>query len=157
MANFNKVIIAGRLTRSPELKYTLSNMAICEFGLAVNEKWKSKDGQDKEETCFTECVCWGKQAEVFNQYMAKGREVLIEGKLKFEQWEDKDGNKRSKHKISVQNFQFLGSKDDSQQKAAAAPPMAKTPPPMPPNNVPQGPPPDDVHGNNIPTGPDIPF
>ena len=109
MPNYNKVILIGNLTRDPELSFLQSKTAVCEFGLAVNRKWKS-DAGEKEETCFVDCRIYGKSAETFKQYMAKGRAVLIEGRLQFDQWEGKDGSKRSKHRVIATNFQFLGDK-----------------------------------------------
>ena len=108
MANYNRVILIGNLTRDPELRYLPSQMAVCEFGMAVNHRWKGQDGQPREEACFIDCNLFGKQAEVFKQYMAKGRPVMVEGRLKLDTWEGKDGTKRSKHKVVVDNFQFLG-------------------------------------------------
>lgn len=108
MANFNKVILAGNLTRDPQLSYTANNTAVAEFGLAVNRKWKAGDGQQREDTMFVDCKVFGKSAEIFSQYMAKGRPVLIEGRLDFYQWQTPEGQKRSKHSIFVENFQFLG-------------------------------------------------
>ncbi len=108
MANFNKVILAGNLTRDPQLSYLPSNTPVAEFGLAINRKWKSQNGEMREETCFVDCSCFGKQAETLNQYMSKGRGLLVEGRLQFQQWTDKEGTKRSKLKVIVEQFQFLG-------------------------------------------------
>ena len=109
MANLNKVMLIGNLTRDPELKYTPGNQAVCEIGLAVNRKYRTKDGEDREETTFVDCEAWGKQAEVLKQYMTKGKPLFIEGRLKLDTWEDKDGGKRSKMRVVIENFQFLGS------------------------------------------------
>jgi single-strand DNA-binding protein len=109
MANLNKVMLIGNLTRDPELKYTPGNQAVCEVGLAVNRKYRTKDGEDREETTFVDCEAWGKQAEVIKQYMTKGKPIFIEGRLKLDTWEDKDGGKRSKMRVVIENFQFLGS------------------------------------------------
>jgi len=117
LASYNKVILMGNLTRDPQLSYLPSQTAVCEFGLAVNHKWKS-DGEQREETCFIDCRIYGKSAETFKQYMAKGRPVLVEGRLQFDTWEGKDGQKHSKHRVFVQNFQFLG---DGQQRQQAEP------------------------------------
>jgi single-strand DNA-binding protein len=109
MANLNKVMLIGNLTRDPELKYTPGNQAVCEIGLAVNRKYRTKDGEDREDTTFVDCEAWGKQAEVIKQYMAKGRPIYIEGRLKLDTWEDKNGGgKRSKMRVVVEEFQFLG-------------------------------------------------
>ena len=109
MANFNKVILAGNLTRDPQLSYLPSQTPVVEFGLAVNRRWRGQNGQQREETCFIDCRCYGKQAETFNQYMSKGQPVLVEGRLQFDTWEGPDGQKRSKHRVFVQNYQFLGA------------------------------------------------
>jgi single-strand DNA-binding protein len=103
MASFNRIILVGNLTRDPQLSYTPSNVAVCKFGIATNHKWK-----DREETCFVDCTLFGKGGEVFNQYMGKGRSVLIEGRLKLDQWTTPEGDKRSKHEVIVENFTFLG-------------------------------------------------
>lgn len=108
MANFNKVILAGNLTRDPQLSFLPSNTPVAEFGLAINRKWKSQNGEMREETCFVDCSCFGKQAETLNQYMSKGRPLLVEGRLQLQTWTAKDGTKRSKHKVVVEQFQFLG-------------------------------------------------
>jgi len=117
LASYNKVILMGNLTRDPQLSYLPSQTAVCEFGLAVNHRWKA-DGEQREETCFIDCRIYGKSAETFKQYMAKGRPVLVEGRLQFDTWEGKDGQKHSKHRVFVQNFQFLG---DGQQRQQAEP------------------------------------
>ena len=108
MANFNKVILMGNLTRDPQLSYLPNQTPVCEIGMAVNRKWKGQDGQQKEETCFVDCQAYGRQAETLNQYMSKGRPLLIEGRLRYSQWEDKDGNKRSKLRVMIDTFQLLG-------------------------------------------------
>lgn len=112
MANFNKIILMGNLTRDPQLTNLPSGSPVCEFGVAVNRKWKSKEGEQREEVMFVDCRVFGKQAETFNQYMAKGKPILLEGRLQFDQWEDQQGNKRSKHRVFVERFTFVGSRDD---------------------------------------------
>jgi single-strand DNA-binding protein len=113
MANFNKVILIGNLTRDPQLRYLPSQMAVVDIGLAVNHKWRTPQGEDREEVLFIDCSAFGKQAEVINQYCQKGRPLMIEGRLKYETWEDKQGGgKRSKHKIVIDSFQLLGSRQD---------------------------------------------
>jgi single-strand DNA-binding protein len=108
MANFNKVLLMGNLTRDPQLSYLPSQTPVVEFGLAVNRKWTSKDGESKEETCFVDCRAFSRLAENINKYMRKGRPIFVEGRLVFEQWTAQDGSKRSKHRIHVDNCQFLG-------------------------------------------------
>ena len=112
MANYNRIILVGNLTRDPQLKYLPSQMAVVDFGLAVNHKWRSKDGQDREEVLFIDCSCFGKGAEVINTYCQKGKQLLVEGRLKLDVWEDKQGGgKRSKHTVVVDNFQLMGGRD----------------------------------------------
>ncbi len=112
MANYNRVIMMGNLTRDPVLRYLPSQMAVVDFGLAVNHRFRTKTGEDREEVCFIDCSAFGKQAEVINQYCQKGRPLLVEGRLKYDTWEDKQGGgKRSKHVIVVDNFQLLGGRD----------------------------------------------
>lgn len=109
MANVNKVFLMGNLTRDPELSYLPSNTEVCEFGIAVNRRWKSQDGEDKEEVTFVDCVAFGKTGAVIAEYMKKGRPIFVEGRLKLDQWEAQDGTKRSKMRVVVESFQFLGS------------------------------------------------
>ncbi|RPJ12102.1 MAG: single-stranded DNA-binding protein [Deltaproteobacteria bacterium] len=128
MVSFNRSILAGNLTRDPELKNLPSGAALCEFTLAVNRKWKDKNsGQMKEEVSFIDCVSWGKAAEVITQYVKKGNPLLVEGSLRQERWEQQDGQKRSRVRVNVENFQFLGSKKDgdSGQGSGAAAPAAE--------------------------------
>ncbi len=108
MASYNKVMLMGNLTRDIELKHVAGNQAVAEIGLAVNRRFKTKDGEEREETTFVDCEAWGRTAEVMKQYLTKGRPVFIEGRLKLDQWTDKDGSKRSKMRVVVENFQFIG-------------------------------------------------
>ena len=110
MANFNKVILLGNLTRDPEIRYTQGGMAVAKLGLAVNRRY-SVNGEQKESTCFVDLTAFGRQAEVINEYCKKGRPLFVEGRLEFSQWEGQDGSKRSKLEVVVENFQFLGSRD----------------------------------------------
>ena len=112
MASYNRIILAGNLTRDPQLSYTAQNTAICKFGLATNHKWRDKEGNTREEVCFVDCTLFGKGAEVFNQYMAKGRGALVEGRLTLNQWTTPEGEKRSKHEVVVDSFQFLGGRGE---------------------------------------------
>lgn len=107
MANFNKVLLMGNLTRDPQLSYTPNQTAVVDFGLATNRRWTGQDGSQREETCFVDCRAFGKQAETINKYLAKGRLVFIEGRLSFDTWTAQDGTKRSRHRVTVENFQFL--------------------------------------------------
>ncbi len=110
MASINKVILIGNLTRDPQLKYLPSQTAVAEFGLAMNRKFRTATGEDREEVCFVDCSAFGRTGEVINQYCRKGKQIYIEGRLKLDQWEDKQGGgKRSKLSVVVENFQFLGA------------------------------------------------
>lgn len=118
MASYNKVVLVGNLTRDPRLSYTTTKTPVVEIGLAVNEKYKAKDGTEKSNVCFIDCFCFSKAAEVLNKYMSKGSQILIEGRLDFSQWTDNNGNNRSKHKVYIEKFQFLGDnrkKDESNE------------------------------------------
>ena len=110
MANFNKVMLMGNLTRDPEVRYTPKGTALATIGLAVNRTWTNEAGEKKEEVTFVDVEVWGRQAETIGQYMAKGRPLFVEGRLKLDQWDDKEsGQKRSKLKVVCENFQFLGA------------------------------------------------
>lgn len=112
MASFNKVILLGNLTRDPQLKYLPSQTAVAEFGIACNRKFKSAAGEDREEVTFVDITAFGKQAELINQYFTKGKPIFIEGRLKFDSWEDKQGGgKRSRLTVVLENFQFIGGRD----------------------------------------------
>ena len=109
MASFNKVILVGNLTRDPELRYTPKGTAVARLGLAVNRQWKTDAGEAREEVTFIDIDAFGRQAEVIGQYCKKGRPIMIEGRLKYEQWDDKQTNqKRSKLLVVLETFQFLG-------------------------------------------------
>lgn len=110
MPNLNRVMLMGNLTRDPELRYTPSNTAVAQIGLAINHRWKDQSGEQREEVTFIDCEAWGRTAEVLNQYLRKGRPVYVEGRLKLDQWQDKEGNSRSKLKVVVETFQFIDSK-----------------------------------------------
>ena len=108
MANVNKVILIGNLTRDPQLRYTPNQKAVCEFGMAINRKWRTDTGETKEEVCFVDCNIWGKRGEALQKYVTKGQQLFVEGHLTFDQWEGKDGQKRSRLRVTVDNFEFLG-------------------------------------------------
>ncbi|MHC5114229.1 MAG: single-stranded DNA-binding protein [Planctomycetota bacterium] len=110
MSSYNKVLLMGNLTRDVELKSTSSGQSVAQIGLAVNRRFRTKDGDQREETTFVDCEAWARTAEIMHQYLAKGRPVFIEGRLKLDQWQDQEGNNRSKLKVVVENFQFIDSK-----------------------------------------------
>ena len=110
MANFNKVILAGNLTRDPELRYTPKGTAVARIGMAINRTWKNETGETKEEVTFVDIEAWGRQGEVIAQYVKKGRPLLVEGRLRLDQWEDKNTHqKQSKLKVILESFSFLDS------------------------------------------------
>ncbi|MAD78626.1 MAG: single-stranded DNA-binding protein [Planctomycetaceae bacterium] len=111
MASFNQVILLGNLTRDVELKHTPSNQAVANIGLAMNRQYQTREGERREEVTFVDCEAWGRQAEVMAQYLSKGRPVFIQGRLKLDTWQDKDGGNRSKLKVVVENFQFVGGRE----------------------------------------------
>lgn len=128
MASLNRVLLMGNLTRDIEIKYTANNNAVANIGLAVNRRYRSGD-EYREETTFVDCEAWGKTAETMAKYLSKGRPVFIEGRLKLDEWQDKDGNRRTKMVTVVENFQFIDSRPGGgggggggqQQSAPAAP------------------------------------
>ena len=131
--NLNKVFIGGNITRDIELRNLPGGQAIAQIGLAVNRSWTGTDGQKKEETTFIDCEAWGKTAEVMHKYLAKGRPVFIEGRLKLDQWDDKEtGQKRSKIKVVVDGFQFVGSKPEGERDVQQPPAQRKAPRPSAP-------------------------
>ncbi len=112
--SFNKVILMGNLTRDPETRVTPSGMTICKLGLAVNRTFSTKEGDKREEVTFIDCDAFGKQAEVISKYMSKGRSILIEGRLRMDEWESQGGDKRSKLVVVVENFQFAGGRGEGE-------------------------------------------
>lgn len=164
MNGFNKVILAGNLTRDPELRYTPSGIAIAKFGIAVNRKWRdSQSNELKEEVTFIDIDAFGKQAETIGQYLKKGRPILIEGRLKLDQWDDKQTQqKRSKLGVVLESFSFLdsgtregGSDFGGGGGGAGAPPPRSSPPPRgtPPPSSSGGPEPEGMP----PEEDDVPF
>lgn len=150
MASFNKVILVGNLTRDPELRYTPKGMAVAKIGLAVNRTWRSEAGEQKEEVTFVDVDVWGRTAENVGQYMRKGSPILIEGRLKLDQWDDKQtGQKRSRLGVTAETVQFLSSGNrpagapSDGGAAPAARPRAATPPPAEGGDADAPPPPED--------------
>src|SRR4051794_38523403 len=112
MASYNKVLLMGNLTRDPALKYLPNQTPVVDFGVACNRKFKTQSGEEREEVTFVDCSAFGRTAEVINQYFTKGKPIFIEGRLKYDQWEDKQGGgKRSKLSVVIENFQFVGGRD----------------------------------------------
>lgn len=126
MASFNKVILVGNLTRDPELRYTPKGTAIARIGLAVNRNWTTETGEKKEEVTFVDVDAFGRQAETLAQYMKKGSPLLVEGRLRLDQWDDKQtGQKKSKLGVVLEGFQFLGGGTRAEGGSAPAPRPAR--------------------------------
>jgi len=111
---FNKVILVGNLTRDIEVKFTASNLAIGSTGIATNRKFKNQMGEEKEEVMFLDITFFGRTAEIANQYLKRGSKVLVEGRLKLDQWTDQSGQKRSKHSLVVESMKMLGGKNEEE-------------------------------------------
>jgi single-strand DNA-binding protein len=158
MASFNKVVLLGNLTRDPELKYTPKGTAVAALGLAVNRVYSNDQGEKQEETTFIDVELWGRTAEIANEYLRKGRPVLIEGRLKLDTWDDKQsGQKRSKLKVVGETMQLLGSREGGSSggeyqeaprggsdQRSSAPPRRPAPPPQPPKDPDLDQPEDDI-------------
>jgi len=110
--SFNKVFLMGNLTRDVEVRHTPGGTQVATIGIAVNRRYKTQSGEQREETTFVDCDAWGRTAEVMGQYLSKGRPVFIEGRLKLDQWQDQQGQNRSKLKVVIENFQFVDSPGD---------------------------------------------
>ena len=154
MASFNKVILVGNLTRDPELRYTPKGTAIAKIGLAVNRVWTNEAGEKKEEVTFVDVDVFGRTAENVGQYMRKGRPIMIEGRLKLDQWDDKQtGAKRSKLGVVAENVQFLGSPAGAGEGSAPA----AAPRPARPAAAPSAPAAEPEEGDGPPESDDVPF
>ena len=136
MANLNKVMLIGNLTRDPELRYTPKGTAVADIGLAINRVWSNDQGQKQEETTFVDVTLWGRQAELAQQYLSKGRGAYIEGRLQMDTWDDKEtGKKRSKLKVIGETLQFMpdgkgGQGGGSDRPQASRPPQQRSGPPQ---------------------------
>jgi single-strand DNA-binding protein len=138
MPDLNKVFLAGRLTRDPELRYTPSNMAVCKMGLAVSRFYKTKDGEKKEDTLFINVTAWGKTAEYCNEYLRKGRPLLVEGQLRSNEYEDKSGQKRTGFEIFAERVQQLdwGDRPGGAQGSKPEPRVIEEPMPAAEEDIP---------------------
>jgi len=151
MASFNKVILVGNLTRDPELRYTPKGTAIAKIGLAVNRNWTSESGEKKEEVTFIDVDVFGRTAENVGQYMRKGRPILVEGRLRLDQWDDKQtGQKRSRLGVVAETVQFLGSAQGGGGDGGAPAPARQRPAAAAPASEP-------VEGDGPPESDDVPF
>jgi single-strand DNA-binding protein len=115
----NRTMLAGNVTRDPQLKALPGGTSVCEFGIATNRKWKGPDGAEKEEVTFVDCAAFGKKGEAIARFFQKGKPIYVEGRLKFDTWE-KDGQKRSKLSVTVDDFQFVGKKEGGETSATPA-------------------------------------
>lgn len=124
MASFNRVILMGNMTRDPELRTTETGMAITKFGMAMSRSFKSQNGESREEATFVDVDSFGRQAEVIAKFFSKGKPILVEGRLRLDQWESPNGERRSRLMVVLENFQFVGSRSE-EAAAEAAPPEAR--------------------------------
>ena len=156
MASFNKVILMGNLTRDPELRYTPKGTAIAEISLAINRKWKSETGEAKEEVTFVEVATYGRTAEVIAQYLKKGRPIMVEGRLKLDQWDDKTtGAKRSKLRVVCESFEFIDGGNRGAE--GGAPSVPSAPRSARPAAAPSAPAAEPVEGDGPAESDDVPF
>jgi single-strand DNA-binding protein len=115
MANVNKVILIGNLTRTPEVRQIASGQSVAEFGIAVNRKFVTDSGEKREEVTFVDITVWGRTAELVGKYLTKGRQVYLEGRLQLNTWDDKmTGEKRSKLRVIGEHIEFLGQRSDGE-------------------------------------------
>ena len=122
MANLNRVLLIGNLTRDPDVRYTTKGTAVAELGLAVNRVYSGENGEKQEETTFVDITLWARQAEVAGQYLKKGRPVFIEGRLQLDTWDDKQtGQKRSRLRVVGENLQLLGNRHESEGSSSPGP------------------------------------
>jgi single-strand DNA-binding protein len=158
MASYNKVILVGNLTRDPEKRFTPGGTSVTEFGLAVNRVYKTQSGEKREDTCFVDIVAWGRTGELCEQYLRKGRPVLLDGRLEYSSWDGPDGRKRSKLRVVAENVQFLGGPSDGSRGGNDAPVAARRPAAAPvaardaapPEASDSAPPEDDYNLDDIP-------
>ncbi|MGA2868821.1 MAG: single-stranded DNA-binding protein [Verrucomicrobiota bacterium] len=155
MASFNKVILMGNLTRDPELRYTPKGTAIAKIGVAVNRVWTNEAGEKKEEVTFVDVDIFGRTAENVGQYMRKGRPILIEGRLKLDQWDDKQtGQKKSRMGVVAETVQFLGGAPGAGEGGGGGgAPAPRAPRPA----APSAPAAEPVEGDGPPESDDVPF
>jgi len=123
MASLNKVLLIGNLTRDPDVRVMTNGRAVCNFGLALNRSYKDSEGNRKDETTFVDVECFGPRAEAVGRFFTKGRSIFVEGRLKLDQWESKEGEKRSALKVVLDNFEFVDSKQDTS--GSERPPVAR--------------------------------
>lgn len=163
MASYNRVILVGNLTRDPELRYTPSGTAVCDVGLAVNDRYKNASGEWVDEATFVDVTLWARTAEVASEYLSKGAPILVEGRLKLDTWETNDGQKRSKLRVICERMQMLSGRGEGgggggRMQSGGGSRMPSRRPPQ--SDYSQAGPPEDDYGSPEPSsGPsdDIPF
>lgn len=138
MPNYNRVILMGNLTRDPELRYTPSGQAVADFRMAINRRVKTPDGENRDSVTFVDVTAWGRQAETINEYFTKGRTIFVEGRLQLDEWTSQDGQRRSKLRVVLENFQFIGPRaagrgpaESAEAPQGQAPAHSSVPPPAP--------------------------
>jgi len=133
MASLNKVMLIGNLTRDPEVRHTPKGTAVGDLSMAINMSYRTQEGTDKEEVCYVDIVVWGRQAEICQDYLSKGRQIFVEGRLQLDQWETQQGEKRSRLRVRADRIQFLGSAKgggsdrDSGSSSYNSPPASEAP------------------------------
>ena len=159
MASFNKVILMGNITRDPELRYTPKGTALAKIGLAVNRVWRTETGETKEEVTFVDVEAWSQQAENIGKYLKKGNPILIEGRLRLDQWDDKQtGQKRSLLVVVCENFRFIGSPGTRENGMPAEAPRARAGAPVAAATAPAAPPVAELsEPDSPPSDDDVPF
>ena len=151
MASLNRVLLIGNLTRDPEVRMMSSGRPVCNFGLAMNRSYKDSEGNRKEETTFVDVECFGPRAEAVARFFSKGRPIFVEGRLKLDQWESKEGEKRSALRVVLDNFEFVDSGKPDHSSHDTPPSLSSPPtsPPASPHNEPTK--------NDIDLDEDVPF
>jgi single-strand DNA-binding protein len=152
MASLNRVLLIGNLTRDPEVRMMSSGRPVCNFGLAMNRSYKDSEGNRKEETTFVDVECFGPRAEAVARFFSKGRPIFVEGRLKLDQWESKEGEKRSALRVVLDNFEFVDSGKSDQSSHEITSPSSPSTPPPPPSSPPNEPTKDDIDLDE-----DVPF
>ena len=134
---YNKIILAGNLTRDIEIRYGQSGTAVGSTAIATTRKFKSQSGEQKEEVLFVDITFFGRTAEIANQYLRKGSKVLVDGRLKLDQWTAQDGSKKSKHTVTVENLQMLGNKEDNKTETHQPSQQEESQYATPPSSIPE--------------------
>jgi single-strand DNA-binding protein len=159
MASLNKVMLIGNLTRDPDVRMLSNGRPVCNFGLALNRNYKDSEGNRKEEVTFVDVECYGPRAEAVGRFFTKGRSIFVEGRLKLDQWESKEGEKRSAIRVVLDNFEFVDSKQDSANPSpdSKSEPFSKPTPAAATNPEPTSEPNDSISNPDPDLDEDVPF